>query len=127
MARALGTPQEAALRDTEEGRKALRSKGVLDELKALLRGGQLHPKAVFQFFPAGSEGNALLLFDGQGQKEVTRFTFPRQAREGGLCLADFAAPLQQGAPKDNVCLFVVTAGPRHPRAQRASSRPRANS
>jgi 5-methyltetrahydrofolate--homocysteine methyltransferase len=110
VARALGTPQEAALRDTEEGRKALQVKGVLDELKALLRGGQLHPKAVFQFFPAGSEGNSLLLFDRQGQKEVTRFTFPRQAREGGLCLADFAAPLQQGAPKDNVCLFVVTAG-----------------
>ncbi len=110
VARALGTPQEGALRDTEEGRKALQVKGVLDELKALLRGGQLHPKAVFQFFPAGSEGNSLLLFDRQGQKEVTRFTFPRQAREGGLCLADFAAPLQQGAPKDNVCLFVVTAG-----------------
>jgi 5-methyltetrahydrofolate--homocysteine methyltransferase len=110
VARALGTPQEAGLRDTEEGRKALQVKGVLDELKALLRGGQLHPKAVFQFFPAGSEGNSLLLFDREGQKEVTRFTFPRQAREGGLCLADFAAPLQQGAPKDNICLFVVTAG-----------------
>ena len=41
---------------------------------------------------------------------MTRFTFPRQARDGGVCLADFAAPLDQGAPRDNVCLFVVTAG-----------------
>jgi len=109
VARALGTSQEAALRDTEEGRKALQVKAVLDELKSLLRSGQLHPKAVFQFFPAASDGNSLLLFDKEGHKEVTRFTFPRQARDGGLCLSDFAAP-HMGAPKDNVCLFVVTAG-----------------
>jgi 5-methyltetrahydrofolate--homocysteine methyltransferase len=110
VARALGTPQEAALRDTENGRKALEVKAVLDELKALLRDGKLHPKAVFQFFRAGSDGNALLLFDREGRAEVTRFTFPRQAREAGLCLADFAAPLEKGTPQDNVCLFVVTAG-----------------
>ncbi len=109
VARALGTPAEAALRDTEEGRKALEVKAVLDGLKAILRDGRLHPRAVFQFFRAGSDGNSLLLFDKEG-KERTRFTFPRQAREGGVCLADFAAPLERGSPRDNVCLFVVTAG-----------------
>ncbi len=110
VARALGTAGEAALRNTEEGRKALEVKQVIDGLKAFLRDGRLQPRAVFQFFRAGSDGNALLLFDGSGGKEVTRFDFPRQARAGGVCLADFAAPLQAGAPRDNVCLFVVTAG-----------------
>ncbi len=84
-------------------------KGVLDGLKALLRDGRMHPRAVFQFFRAGSDGNTLLLFDAGG-RESTRFTFPRQARDGGVCLADFAAPLHKGRPRDNVCLFVVTAG-----------------
>jgi 5-methyltetrahydrofolate--homocysteine methyltransferase len=110
VARALGTANEAALQDTDEGRKALEVKGVLDGLKDFLRGGRLHPKAVFQFFRAGSDGNSLLLFDAKSGAEVTRFTFPRQARESGVCLADFAAPLEKGVPKDNVCLFVVTAG-----------------
>ena len=109
VARALGTPHEAALRDTEEGRKALEVKGVLDGLKGLLR-EKLHPRAVFQFFRAGSDGNSLLLFTKEGTAEATRFTFPRQAREGGVCLSDFASPLERGLPKDNVCLFVVTAG-----------------
>ncbi len=110
VARALGTAKEGALRDTEEGRKALQVKGVLDGLKALLKDGRLHPRAVFQFFRAGSDRNALLLLDGQSGVEATRFTFPRQARDGGVCLSDFAAPLERGAPRDNVCLFVVTAG-----------------
>jgi 5-methyltetrahydrofolate--homocysteine methyltransferase len=87
----------------------LEVKGVLDGLKGLLR-DKLHPRAVFQFFGAGSDGNSLLLFQGKGGAEATRFTFPRQARDGGVCLSDFAAPLQRSAPRDNVCLFVVTAG-----------------
>jgi 5-methyltetrahydrofolate--homocysteine methyltransferase len=110
VARALGTHAEAALRDTEEGRKALEVKDVLDGLKDFLRDGRLHPRAVFQFFRTGSDGNSLLLFEEKSGREATRFTFPRQAREGGICLADFAAPLEGGAGKDNVCLFVVTAG-----------------
>ncbi|MGO9832247.1 MAG: methionine synthase [Myxococcaceae bacterium] len=109
VARALGTPSEAALQDTEEGRKALEVKDVISGLKAFLR-ERLHPKAVFQFFRAGSDGNTVLLFDAKSGAEQTRFTFPRQAREGGVCLADFVAPLQQGKPRDNVCLFLVTAG-----------------
>jgi 5-methyltetrahydrofolate--homocysteine methyltransferase len=110
VARALGTPGEAALRDTDEGRKALEVKGVLDGIKDFLRAGRMQARAVFQFFRAGSEGNTLVLFDGKTSAEVTRFTFPRQARPGGVCLADFTAPLDQGVPRDNVCLFVVTAG-----------------
>ncbi|MBF5042826.1 methionine synthase [Aggregicoccus sp. 17bor-14] len=109
-ARQLGTPAEGELARTEEGRKALELKGVVDELKAGLRAGQMHARAVFQFFKAGSEGNRVLLFDGASGREVARFDFPRQEKEGGVCLADFVAPLEGGAPRDNVCLFVTTAG-----------------
>jgi 5-methyltetrahydrofolate--homocysteine methyltransferase len=109
-ARQLGTPQEAELARTEEGRKALELKGVVDELKDSLRAGQMHARSVFQFFRAGSEGNRVLLFDGKSGDEVARFDFPRQEKEGGVCLADFVAPLEGGKPRDNVCLFVTTAG-----------------
>jgi 5-methyltetrahydrofolate--homocysteine methyltransferase len=52
----------------------------------------------------------VLLFDGKSGAEVARFDFPRQEKEGGVCLADFVAPLDGGKPRDNVCLFVTTAG-----------------
>jgi 5-methyltetrahydrofolate--homocysteine methyltransferase len=109
-ARALGTPQEASLRETEEGRKALEVKAVLDELKATLREGFMKPRAVFQFFKAASQGNALMLYDGKTGKPVVRFEFPRQERESALCLSDYVNPLVGEAPNDNLCMFAVTAG-----------------
>jgi len=65
---------------------------------------------VFQFYRAGSDGNRVVLFDGQSGAEVTSFEFQRQARAGGVCLSDFVRPLDGGRPADNLCLFVVTAG-----------------
>jgi 5-methyltetrahydrofolate--homocysteine methyltransferase len=109
-ARALGTAQEAQLGSTEEGRKALELKAVMDELKAGLRDGLMHPRCVFQFFRAGSEGNAIRLFQPDGRAEVVSFELPRQERDGGVCLSDFVQPLQGGGPKDSLCLFVTTAG-----------------
>ena len=110
-ARALGTAQEAELHKTEEGRKALELKARVDELKETLRHGEMKPRAVFRFFKAGSQGNSVLLFDGESNAPITRFEFPRQEREGGLCLADFVIPLPEGGlPRDNLAMFVVTAG-----------------
>ncbi len=108
--RALGTPAEAELAKTEEGRKALELKETVEAIKGSLRGGRMVAKAVFQFFQAGSEGNRLHLFDGQTGKPVTVFDFPRQEKEAGVCLADFVKPLEGGAPRDNLGMFVVTAG-----------------
>lgn len=107
--RLLGTPEEARLKDTEDGRKVLELKAMLDELKAFLRSGAMKAKAVFQFFKAGSEGNKLHLFDGATLEKRATFDFPRQPKEGGLCLSDYVRPLE-GKPTDNVCLFVTTAG-----------------
>ncbi len=108
--RVLGTPGEAELAKTEEGRKALALKEAVEELKGFLRGGVMQARAVFQFFKAGSDGNRVVLLDGATGKEAASFDFPRQDREGGLCLSDYLRPLEGGAPTDNVAMFVVTAG-----------------
>jgi 5-methyltetrahydrofolate--homocysteine methyltransferase len=109
-ARALGTPDEAKLRDTEDGRKALELKAQLDDIKALMKGGVMKARAVFQFFKAGSEGNTLHLFDGRTGAKVTSFEFQRQEKGAGLCLSDFVRPLEGGVASDAVALFVTTAG-----------------
>jgi 5-methyltetrahydrofolate--homocysteine methyltransferase len=108
-ARALGTPEEASLRATPEGEKALHLKATLDEVKASLRGGVMKPRSVFQFFRAAGDGNTIHLYLPSGQKVVS-FDFARQAKEGGLCLADLVAPLRDGQPVDHVAAFVTTAG-----------------
>jgi cobalamin-dependent methionine synthase I len=61
-ARVLGTPAEAELSKTEEGRKALELKEAVEGIKTFLRGGVMQARAVFQFFKAGSDGNRVLLF-----------------------------------------------------------------
>jgi 5-methyltetrahydrofolate--homocysteine methyltransferase len=108
--RAFGTPEEAKLRDTEEGRKALELKAKVDEIKALMRDGVMKARSVFQFFKAGSEGNTLHLFDGKTGAKVTSFDFQRQEKAQGLCLSDYVRPLENGEPSDAVGLFVTTAG-----------------
>ncbi|MFT3835958.1 MAG: methionine synthase [Myxococcaceae bacterium] len=120
-ARALGTPEERKLSDTEDGRKALDLKARLDEVKALMRDGvgaeiskatgftKMKPRAVLQFFRAAGEGNSLHLFDAAGAKVVT-FELPRQERESQVCLSDFTSPLRDGKPVDHLGIFVVTAG-----------------
>ncbi|MBN8231356.1 dihydropteroate synthase, partial [Corallococcus macrosporus] len=108
--RALGTPAEAELAKTEEGRKALALKEAVEELKTLLRGGVMQARSVFQFFKAASDGDRVLLFDGTTGEQVTSFDFPRQDKDNGLCLADYVKPLHNGKPVDALSLFVTTAG-----------------
>ncbi|HLL52437.1 MAG TPA: vitamin B12 dependent-methionine synthase activation domain-containing protein, partial [Myxococcaceae bacterium] len=109
-ARALGTADEAKLKDTEEGRKALELKEMLDGVKGYLRDGVMKARAVFQFFKAGSEGNSIHLFDGKTGAKVVSFEFPRQERDHAVCLSDFVMPMQDGEARDNVAMFVTTAG-----------------
>ncbi len=72
----------------------------------------LQPKAAYGYWPANSDGDALVLFDPQDNtKEVARFNLPRQRREGGLCIADFFRPIESGE-KDVCGLQVVTMGQR---------------
>lgn len=72
----------------------------------------LQPQAAYGYWPANSDGDALVLFDPQDNtKEVARFNLPRQRREGGLCIADFFRPIESGE-KDVCGLQVVTMGQR---------------
>ncbi|MBX5481436.1 MAG: methionine synthase [Myxococcaceae bacterium] len=110
-ARALDTPQEKALAQTEDGRKALRIKEQVDALKSELRAGVMKARSVFRFFKAGSDGDSVHVFDGQSGAHVVTFDFPRQQRPDGVCLADFVAPMQKdGTPRDSIAMFVTTAG-----------------
>lgn len=71
----------------------------------------LVPQVVYGYFPCQSEGNDLIVYHEDCEKEWVRFTFPRQ--EGGqrLCIADYFAPKSSGI-MDVVAFHVVTVGPK---------------
>jgi 5-methyltetrahydrofolate--homocysteine methyltransferase len=75
--------------------------------------GWLRPRAVYGYFPAGRDGDAVVVFDPADRRtEIGRFEFPRQEDREGLCLADYFRPLEDGRPADVVALQVVTSGDR---------------
>jgi 5-methyltetrahydrofolate--homocysteine methyltransferase len=75
-----------------------------------LANGWLCPRVRYGFFPANSDGNDLIIFDPeQPDRELVRFTFPRQPRRERLCLADYFLPRASG--KRDVATFqIVTQG-----------------
>ena len=89
----------------EEGdEKLAKLEKIMDELKDVARQGAMKARAVWRFFPAEAEGNKVTLRDPETGEPVAVWTFPRQNREGGLCLADYVLP------GDHLALFVTTAG-----------------
>src|SRR6267154_3033335 len=66
-------------------------------------------RAVWQFFEAESEGNALHLFEPGAVAPLHTFNFKRQRAGDFLCLSDYVLAPQNGK-RDHVALFVVTAG-----------------
>ena len=46
-------------------------------------------KAVWQFFEAERDGNAIHLFGPGGDSPIHTFQFGRQRRQDGLCLSDY--------------------------------------
>ena len=66
-------------------------------------------KAVWQFFEAERDGNAIHLFAPGAGSPVHTFRFGRQRREDGLCLSDYILDADEGR-RDHLALFVVTAG-----------------
>ncbi|MDQ0605649.1 5-methyltetrahydrofolate--homocysteine methyltransferase [Streptomyces canus] len=88
-----------------EGRPRLR--GWLDRLQTE---NLLEAAVVHGYFRAVSKGDDLILLD-ENRSELTRFSFPRQRRGRGLCLADFFRPEESGET-DVVGLQIVTVGSR---------------
>jgi len=68
-------------------------------------------KAVWQFFEAERDGNAINLFAPGGGSPIHTFKFGRQPRADGLCLSDYVLVAEEGR-RDHIALFVVTAGAR---------------
>lgn len=70
----------------------------------------LSPKVVYGYYPCQSEGNDLIVFDAEDHdKEIERFSFPRQDGKKHYCLADFFRSVDEGE-KDVLGLFCVTMG-----------------
>lgn len=88
----------------QELRPVLRRMLALCEAENILR-----PRAAYGYWKAAGEGNDLILFDEDGQTELTRFTMPRQPREDGDCIADFVRDVDD-AERDVIGLQVVTVG-----------------
>jgi 5-methyltetrahydrofolate--homocysteine methyltransferase len=97
---------EKALAEREP--KALELFHAIEELKRDAA-GFLHPMAVWQFFEAERDGNAIHLFAPGGAAPIHTFRFGRQRREDGLCLSDYILGSEDGR-RDHLALFVVTAG-----------------
>ncbi len=93
-----------------------------DEFKARIRpelrsrlasaraGGFLQPAVAYGYFAANGDGNDLIVWkDETRTAEWLRFTFPRQAKEPWLSIADFFRPVASGEP-DYAAFGVVTMG-----------------
>jgi 5-methyltetrahydrofolate--homocysteine methyltransferase len=66
-------------------------------------------RAVWQFFEAEPDGNALRLFAPGAAEPLHTFQFKRQRVGDFLCLSDYVLAPQNGR-RDHVALFVVGAG-----------------
>ena len=76
-----------------------------------IRENILTPQAAYGYWRCAAQGNDVVLFDETGRRELTRFSFPRQNKEGGLCIADFFRDVDD-PERDVIGLQVVTMGRR---------------
>jgi 5-methyltetrahydrofolate--homocysteine methyltransferase len=91
--------------------KTTELKGQLDHLwNEVVKNSYLSPQGLYQFYPAQSDGNTVLIYDPvDTSKILERFDFPRQHAEPYLCLSDFLRPVSS-EEMDTVGFFAVTAG-----------------
>jgi 5-methyltetrahydrofolate--homocysteine methyltransferase len=80
-------------------------------LDLAIRDEILVPQAAYGYWPCAAEGNDVIVFAEDARREIARFSFPRQNREGGLCIADFFRDVSE-SERDVIGLQVVTMGRR---------------
>ncbi len=106
--------QEDYVRLVEEKFRPIKKK-LQDEVAA---SGLFEPAVVYGYFPAQSDGNDVVVYEApsnesqvasEGQKELLRFTFPRQREGRRLCISDFFMPKSSGK-MDVLGLSLVTIG-----------------
>ncbi|WP_027953274.1 methionine synthase [Halobacillus kuroshimensis] len=95
----------------EGNEKAVHLNEVVNQLLTQAKQNNwIEPSALYQFFPAQSDGDDVLIYDPRDHTRVMeRFTFPRQQKEPFLCLADYLRSVSSGE-MDYVGFFSVTAG-----------------
>ncbi len=86
-------------------------------LDIAIRDEILVPQAAYGYWPCAAERNDVILFAQDHRREIARFSFPRQNKEGGLCIADFFRDVDAGG-RDVIGLQVVTMGRRASEAAR---------
>ena len=92
----------------ERDPKALELHAIVEEIQAEAA-DFMKVRAVWRFFDAESGDNAIRLYESGVDAPLHCFSFPRQQREDGLCLADYILPSSNGT-RDSIALFAVTAG-----------------
>ena len=98
-----------ALREDEP--KAVELRRQVQRIEdAMLSRSDIAANAVFKFFPCRSDGQWLIVYEPDGEKELERFYFGRQQEREGLCLSDYARPVGDG-PADYLAMFATTVGP----------------
>jgi 5-methyltetrahydrofolate--homocysteine methyltransferase len=81
-----------------------------DELDKAKAKDILVPQVAWGYFAANSDGDDLVIWsDATRSAELTRFAFPRQAKEPWLCIADFFRPVDSGEI-DYAAFQLVTMG-----------------
>lgn len=92
----------------EGDKRAHELNNLIDEL---LQEGQswLRPKAIYQFFPAQSEGQSIIIYDPEDRTRIIeQFSFPRQGKAPHRTLGDYLRPA--GDEMDYVAFLSVTVG-----------------
>ncbi|NWF85075.1 MAG: dihydropteroate synthase, partial [Bryobacteraceae bacterium] len=98
---------EKNLHDREP--KALSLFHEVEEVKRIAA-SFMRVRAVWRFYEAERDGNAILLFEPGAREPRERIVFGRQPKAGGLCLSDYVLDPDDNGRRDHIGLFVVTAG-----------------
>ncbi|KAB2333241.1 methionine synthase [Cytobacillus depressus] len=94
----------------EGDEKAIKMNDMVNELIEDAKANDwITPAAVYQFFPAQSDGDKVLIYNEEQTDIIETFEFPRQEAEPYLCLADYLKSKDSGQ-MDYVAFFTVTAG-----------------
>ena len=69
----------------------------------------LDPKVVYGWWPAAGDGDDLVVFDAEdAEREIARFSFPRQTGREEKCISDYFRDVREG--RDVVGFHCVTVG-----------------
>ncbi len=102
-------PDKATGESDQEMRTRVRGT-FRQQLAAAKAGGVLVPQVVYGYFPANGDGNDLVIWEDERRSaERCRFSFPRQAAEPFLSIADMFRPAESGE-LDVAAFSIVTMG-----------------